>query len=428
MKNAIFILFGIVLLTACSPDTYDDFTAGEDFTDSSARIIYIDTFSVAVSTFKLDSLATSSATRLLAGQYQDPYFGTVRSEAYFELSPSSFDIPKQATLDSVALILGFDTYYYKDTLKLNHYNIHLIQDELTSDDNSLYNTSVFGYDATSIASIEFYPQPNFSDSLYIRIPWEVGENIFDPIRSGIVDETPDLREVFKGLTIQPTTDDDGTVLGYSKDQGDTYLRFYYTIPSEIQDESLTYDMYILDNDVSSYNKTSATRDNSFFNKLTDQDITLRSSETDSMSYVQGSTGYMTSISFPTLRNLFDLPNKGVVLNASLTIYPLIHDTEVFRDSLTVSLLNNHNEVESQLSDDFVGSVYATLLYDEEFQQYYYTLPIDGYIEDKLNETYITEDAITIHPNSFNSTVDQLIINDQGEYRPKLIVKYGIYDE
>ncbi|MEO1548126.1 MAG: DUF4270 family protein, partial [Bacteroidota bacterium] len=136
MKKLCISLGLTALVVACAVDTSEIPTleVGQEFVDSNVRVVTTDTFTVAVTTFKFDSIVTSGTDRLLIGQYPDEYFGQVKTATYMELAPLTYSLPSDAELDSVGLVLGYDNYFYNDTTQLSVLNIHELSDELRVSD------------------------------------------------------------------------------------------------------------------------------------------------------------------------------------------------------------------------------------------------------------------------------------------------------
>lgn len=429
MKN-FFLILGIVGLLLCCDDNQDSLNAGGTFTSSTARVIKLDTFQVNLSTFKIDSLNSSDSDRLLIGQYVDPYFGTVKSSTYFELRPSTYYITDEAVLDSVVLILGYDHYFYNDTLQSSTLNVHKLLEKLNPEDDAFYNTTEVEYEPTPLVQYTYSPRPTLKDSLHITLPLDFGISIFNQIRDGNINEYEDLRQVFKGFTIQPGALDNSSVIGFSRASSDTYLRFFYSTSGEVEDDPETYDLIIQNETTTAFNNISSENPGSFLDLLTDQEIDIGSSQTGNKSYAQSGAGYFVKITFPTLRNIYDLPEKGVILDANLSIHPEVgsfNDRLPLRDSLIVATVDHQNSLVGQLSNS-IGEIYASLNRESEYNEYTYNIPVEVYVDEKLNEEYITDTGLTIFPLNYNDTVDRLVVSNSENLKAKLTLIYAIYEE
>ncbi|WP_053991576.1 DUF4270 family protein [Mangrovimonas sp. TPBH4] len=434
MKSFLSILIVVLTLGACSsPYEGDYFLVDGDYLEVGTKIMAIDTFTVKISNFKIDSIVTSGTDRLLLGQYEDEYFGTVRAEPFFQMYPTSYYIEDGSTLDSVALILGYDTYYYGDTLQPITLNIHKVMEKVKPANDDFYNTSSIAYNQILVEQVTIAPRPMSADSMHISLPNSFGLAIFNAIEANQVDEFSDFEEVFKGITLQPSLEDDACIIGISKSTEDTYLRFYYSQGGEVGEESDTFDLKLSQSDVSSYNKISSTNSSDCLTQMTDQDLSIATSECAYQGVMQSGSGYTFRIDFPTLKDLYNLPVKGTVLSADLIFTPewgTYPEPFHLQDSLIVSKIRGKNNITSQL-DNGEDYIYAKRVEGaSEFELTSYKVPLDGYIDDILNpDIQDTNEGLAFYPELFNAMVDRMIITDDpdSEYRPKLKIVYAVYD-
>jgi hypothetical protein len=422
------IITVLLLIISCSADTEESsLIAGEEFTSTNIRVLSIDTFAVAFSTMKFDSITTSSEDRVMIGKYTDAAMGIMNSSAYFNLSPSSYYINNEAVLDSVGLILGYDNYYYNDTTQVATLNIHKLTNKLSSEDSYYYNTSAFAYETTPLVSKTYFPTPN-KDSLYVGLPYSFGATIFDEIRDKTITDEESFYQQLKGLTIHPENTDNGAVIGFSTASEDTYLRFYYSIPDELETEEYTYDISINDY----YSHIESDVSGLSLEALVDQEDNLYSPESNHISYNQAGTGYVTKIEFPSIKNLYNIGDKGTILDATLYIEPEVDsysDIQPLPEELLLYTMDQNNDFASQVtnSEDVVT---ATLTTDNsEFNQIVYAVPVLDFIDQKLNESPETEDALILISGDYNSTINKIIFNDseKSNFTTKLIVTYAIYE-
>ena len=429
-------LLAIAIIGCQETDSIDPLDAGQDFTNSNVRVLEIDTLSVVMTTFKFDSIVTSNSNRILIGQYDDEFFGQTRASSYFELTPQSYEIPDEAELDSVGLVLGYDRYYYSDTLRLMTINVHRLTDELNTDDDFFYNTSEITFEPSPLASLTLRPRPS-EDSLYIPLPLSLGDDIFNNIQDNIIENDNDLRQVFKGLTIQPAETDNASILGFSKLQTLTYLRFFYSIPDDTDDNSAEFDLRISTTTTTptSFNNIASLPATNGLDQLVDQEVNLPSTASGNRTFIQSGVGIATRLQFPSVKDLLDLPGDGTLLGATLRIKPTDFQEELFpiRDSLNVSIVDQNNSITRALENG-LGMVFATLGDEEneeveEFDEIYYDIPVGVYVEQKILETAFIDDAIIVFGNNFNETVDRNILQgEQSEtFEAKLTITYALYE-
>ncbi|QNK78692.1 DUF4270 family protein [Winogradskyella undariae] len=422
----------LIMVVACSTDPEEDsLLAGEDFTGTNIRVYSIDTFTVQLSTMKFDSITTSDAgdSRLLIGQYNDDDMGIIKSSAYFQLNPSSYYIDNDAILDSVGINLDYDTYYYNDTTQVSTINIHKLTEKMDTDDNDAYyyNTTETSYETTPLMSKNYYPTPN-KDSLYVTLPYDFGEEIFNAIRDNNITDQESLYQQLQGFTIQPGTDDNSSVIGFSTTSSISYLRFYYTIPDEVETDEYTYDMNL----GTYYNHIESDVSGLPLEAITDQEYNLTSQASNNISYNQAGTGYVTRIEFPSIKNIYNIGSEGTILDAVLYIEPNFDshsDIQPLSEELLLYTIDQNNDLATQVSNSVDVVTAGVTNEDSEFNDITYTVPVIDFIDQKLSESPETEDALILIPTNYNSTVNKIIFNDsqRSDYKTKLIITYAVYE-
>ncbi|MDC8004821.1 DUF4270 family protein [Aureisphaera galaxeae] len=437
MKRLLYYLFLLLFVVACSSDFEElpTFEIGQEFTDSNVRVISIDTFSVSLSTFKFDSIIVEGTDRLLVGRYEDESFGNVSASSYFELIPLTYRVEEEGVLDSVALILDYDTYFYNDTTAISEILVHRLLDDVEPEDEFYYNTSTIPFDPVPLATKSYRPEPFDEDSLHISLPLIFGQEIFRAIRDGDVDNDGELTDLFKGLTIQPNSTNNGAVIGFESDTEETFLRFFYKVEDEFGVEEFTYDLVVNPNQLSEKKFNNITTDfsNTLFEDLDDPETILASLDSDDRSFTQSGSGLAIRLQLPSIKELNNLEGTGTLLDAILELRvpsETLNTDLVVPDSLSVNLLDQNNDFQGQLFDG-TEAVYGTLNdEDNEFNADFYEVPVRAYIDRKLAEPFEADDALAIFPTGFTSSVDRLIVNGENSenFNAKLILIYAIYDE
>lgn len=433
LKNRIlfFSLFiSALLLFNCNSDEITSLSVGEDFTSTNIRVLSIDTFSVELSTMKFDSIITSGYGRLLLGQYNDEYVGTVNASAYLRVHPSSYYMDDDAVLDSVGLILGYDQYFYNDTTLTSSISIHKLEEKMTSENGYLYNTSEFSYDTNSLGSKTFEAEPN-TDSLYVALDYDFGLEIFNDIKDNLITDEESLYQKLKGFYIKPGDTDNSAIVGFNT--SDVYLRFFYTIPEELEDTEYTYDFNIDSESTAYFNKIQSNVDGLPLEDITSQEYNLPSEGSNNISYTQSGMGYITRIQFPTIKNIYDINDEGTILEAILYIEPVItsySETHPIPEELSLYTVDQNNYLSSQVSSSS-DYIYAYLETDDsEFNNEVYTMSVLNYLDDKLTEQPEIDNALIMLPSDYNSSINKLLLNDQvgSDYKTKLVITYAIYEK
>jgi len=433
-----FLCMVLLLCCSCTSEYYNSsgFLAGEQFTDSNLRVMLIDTLTVTTSTIKFDSIITSEATRMLIGSYEDPVFGTVSASSYLGMIPSSYTIDTEAEFDSIVLYLMQDSYYYNDTLATNSIRVKSLTETLrAAEDEYYYNIGNVEYSEKDLAVFSYTPRPLDKDTLEIRLTDTLGINLFHKFREKEITSNDQFRDYFKGLALLPVENDEGSIIGFSKDSNASYLTIYYSTAEENEREQHSLNI-ILDetlDPVPFFNQIKAVDPISPLNTLVDQEVELNSEDVNNLSYIQSGIGITTKISIPFLRNIHDINGKGTVLDAVLKIRPSPNSYDEnldLRDSLSVYVVDRNNDLVSQLY--LAESLPARGILNRENQEFgdiYYEISLGSYLEELLTTERETEDELILLPNNYNSTVDRFILNamDSSEYSAVLELTYVIYD-
>ena len=146
-------------------------------------VIYTDTLTVKTSTVLLDSVRTSTASQMLAGSYNDPQFGKVSANSYFEYGGVlNLDNNKVYQYDSVALSMTY-SYIQGDTTQPFTLNVHRLKDTL--DNKTYYNYSSVAYDPKPFVSATFRPAPSQNNTVRVALPEAYGRSIFGSYAAGV---------------------------------------------------------------------------------------------------------------------------------------------------------------------------------------------------------------------------------------------------
>lgn len=434
------LCFSLFLMQSCS-DEVQNYPVGSDFIDSEINISIVDTFTIKASTFKLDSLVTSGTNRILLGSVKDENFGHLTAQSYFQVQNSNFYISSNAVYDSIGLILNYDSYHYGDTTQLQTYKVHRLLEYFEPyEGDDFYNLSKLEYDKESIGEVSFMPRPNSeTDSIYIPLNRELGEDLFNKIRDKEINTTDDFLQYFKGLTIISDTLINSQVLGfnfksYSDLDANTNMQLFYTedVGDSSEDNNHVIDFYI-SSESAQFNAIKTNLENAVIGDFLDEENTTSESPANQQIFSQAGTGISARIDMPSLINLNDLNKESTVLNAKLTFSPLNNsydNSKPLKDSLAVYVVDSKNRIINQLTDIDSNASYAILNQnDDEFNQNtYYQIDMSGFVEQVLTADYNLNYAIMIQFVDYNKTVDSVVIDYLSDDKSviKLSVSYLKY--
>ncbi len=435
MKYIILIL-SIGVFFSCSPNRENfSLTVGEEFSDITTRIVLIDTLQVKASTFRFDSIITSNTRRVLVGSYTDPIFGKTTSDSYLELLPTdgNFDLRDDAVYDSIALIMRYDTYFYNDTIPQQRFKVYEVTDDIKTDNDLFYNTTTFETNPVAIGDVLFEARPTKGDSLHITIDPAYGQVLFDRLNDNDINDLDDFLNLYKGINIQP--DDQNTaVLGFAMTPENTFIRLYYKVPDEIED--LEYEKDFSINSSKLFNHIVSDRSGTVFSGLNDQEIDLPSEASDDKCYIQAGTGLALKIEIPYVKTLYDVAGEnGVLMSAKLRFKPSLNSYTqnlTIRDSLLTFIVDQNSEIESQVLQPNGNPTYARMEnQNDEFNTLTFNVPIDVFIQRKLQERFDQNISLSFYPFTFNNSVDRFILDgESGENSRKMTLEitYAIYED
>ncbi len=124
-----------LFLASCIRPNNEAFEAPPDL--SQAQTEFLDTFSVEMETYRLDSINTSGREYLMAGKYDDGVLGPISAESYFQFLPPSYPIgyPSDIIETSIegTISLRFDYTYGLVPDSLDRYSLHWLTENLSGD-------------------------------------------------------------------------------------------------------------------------------------------------------------------------------------------------------------------------------------------------------------------------------------------------------
>ncbi len=327
---------------------------GSHFMNSDINVKYIDTLSVNLSSFVMDSIISSNKSLALVGSYQDPdsIFGTTNSTSYviFNAPSASYGTYRDAVYDSLILTLKYSGYYYGDTLKPLKFSLHRVNEDIVypSGGQYLYNTSSFSYNAESIGNVEFLPRPNSDQTVSVNMTSSIGQEFFNKLVNNAdeFDSQDNFVNYFKGIAIVSDSTN-SSIVGFNVNNTSMYLKLYYHNGGDVVNNPISVTFYPCLVDRQFNHITSSRSSSNFTSGLNSTPI--NSSNTGGYSFVQGGTGIITRVDFPSLINVLKYYPNMQVLRAELDVQPIVpQDIDFLPKTLNLYVTNKF--------DDFVGIV------------------------------------------------------------------------
>ena len=429
----------LLIIVACETEE-SNFEIGEDLIESKSEIIMVDTFEVQLSTVLIDSIPTSGTSEILTGFYENEFTGKTSTNSYFnfDLNPDLFSIDEEAVFDSVTIKLYYSDYLLGDSTQQQNLRLYRLTEKLAlqEDDDyetSLFNCSKFMHEQSSIGELDYYPHP-YKDTIEIRINNELGKEIIQLCRddSDEVADNEKFNTYMKGFVVKTETNSASAVVGFIADS--TVLTVY----THIIEEEKTERMYQLNISAGQthFNEVISDRNGTSFESLFTQREELLSRNSNDMSYLQGGTGAIIRIDFPSLNELFKLEDQ-VLLKAELILKPIVEynavDLPLSLDFYETDKINKLGDQLSYVSDEqtisVVASLYEDILYNENT---FYTADISQYLFSILSSNFHNTDEgllLSLPASDFYTTCDHVILNGENaeDYQPTLKLYFLSYE-
>ncbi|PKB16154.1 DUF4270 family protein [Flavobacterium sp. 5] len=436
MYKFLFLIFSGLLIISCDSDVdAGEFIVGSDYLALKNKVLLIDTLTVDVSTVKLDSLITSSESRILVGNYDDPLFGKVKSDSYFQVSTDYFNLYSQNSdtdatgyvFDSIAMIMRYDDYYYADTTKVQTLNIHRVLKNFKPNvnDNSFYNNSSLTYDDTSLGSITYRPKPIGRDSINIKLDNEFGTELFNKFKNNEIENATDFTDYLKGFVLKSSSSISSSVIGFNLS---SVLRLYYSKGVGGTDDNYTKDFTILDIS-KQFNAVSSDRGGTLIQDLLLSKMSLSSVYTGNKGFIQSGAGIACRVDFPNIKQLQYLAEKGAIVDAKLIMRPVKNSySEMFPlpEKLSVYVVDNLNRYKTALTNSDGSTAVATLSNgnDEFDENVTYQLSLGAFLQKEMLKESDSKSGLLFTLPTLSKIVDRVVLGDQTEKESKM--KLQIY--
>lgn len=344
------------------------------------------------------------------GYAEDGELGKIKSSVFCQFGAGTTTGLDDVNMefDYLALYLNYDGYSYYDTLNEISISVFQLIEQLELDNGYLYNTSSFKRSQVSLGSISFFPQPNIQDTLEIRLDETLGKEIYDMVISedARIINNDRFVEYFKGLVIAPYESRQSCFLGFAKDAS---LRLYYQDNSNIpsRQKYLEFPMTTF------FNQIQSDRSQTLLKSLSTQEEDIVSSYTDNVAYIQSGVGLTTKVNIPYLHQFIYQHEDLIITNAELLIKPYPNSFDKNRklpSSFQVYVINRFNEIIAQFETSLTLREDALLGRDT-----YYSVNITSFVKEQLLINEANRYGLLFAPTSNNSSIDRVLLGDQGAY-------------
>ncbi|WP_229655035.1 DUF4270 family protein [Flavobacterium sp. LC2016-23] len=435
MHKFIVMLFFAFTLFSCGTDTdAGEFVVGSDYLAVNNKVILIDTVTVEMSTINFDSLVTSNQSRILIGNYDDPIFGKVKSDSYFQLQSDTYSLPSAGSdtqavnyvFDSISMILKYNNYFYGDTTKVQTFNIHRVLQKIkpNTDDNSFYNNSTLNYDAASLGYVSYKPRPVEKDSINIKMDPVFGSEIFQRIKKREITDFTSFTEYLKGLVLVPSVSNSASIIGFNPST--SIVRMYYSKYQSGDEKSLYIDFAITDFG-KQFNSISLDRSGTILQSLPVSSSRLSSSLTNRQGFIQSGTGVACRIDFPNIKQLKYISDNGAIVDAELILKPVTNsfsEQYPLADSIQVHVADNLNRISGTLLSPSGSAVYGIInkKSDEFNENMGYSFRIGNFLQKEILKQSDSRSSLILTLPGINKAVNRIVLGDQKHLNNKIQLK------
>ncbi|PIF32837.1 uncharacterized protein DUF4270 [Flavobacterium sp. 9] len=436
MHKFILMFFFALSLISCGTDTdTGEFVVGSDYLALNNKVILVDTLTVEMSTINLDSLITSTQSRILIGNYDDPLFGKIKSDSYFQLSTNTYALNNSGSdteaikyvFDSISMILKYDNYYFGDTTKVQTFDIHRLIQKVkpNTEDNNFYNNSKLNYSPESLGTISYKPRPIEKDSINIKMSDAFGAELFQKLKKREVTDFDTFTEYLKGFVLVPSSSNSSSVIGFSAST--SKVRLYYSkYQADTEETPYILDFTILDK-TKQFNSISSDKSGTLLQNLSVPTSKLASSLTEHQGFIQSGTGVSCRIDFPNIKQFKHISDNGAIVAAELLLKPVNNsysDKYPLSDSLSVYVADNLNRISGTLLNSESKSVYGILnkKTDEFNENIGYTIPIGGFLQKEMLKPTDSRSCLILTLPALSKAVNRVVLGDQKHLNNKIQLK------
>jgi hypothetical protein len=430
------MLFFAVTILSCGTDSdAGEFVVGSDYLAVNNKVILIDTVTVEMSTINFDSLVTSSQNRILIGNYDDPIFGKVKSDSYFQLASPSYTLNSSGSdtegtnyvFDSISMILKYDNYYYGDTTKVQTFDIHRLIQKVkpNTEDNSFYNNSALSYSDESLGTISYKPRPIEKDSINIKMSDAFGADLFQKLKKREITNFDSFSEYLKGLVLVPSTSNSSSVTGFHVST--SKVRLYYSkYQADTEETPFIMDFTIFDV-TKQFNSISLDKTGTVLQNLPVSTSKLSSMLASQQGFIQSGTGVACRIDFPNIKQLKYISDKGAIVDAELILKPVNNtysEKYPLADSLKVYVADNLNRISASLVNSAGATVYGKLnkKTDEFNENVGYTIPVGGFLQKEMLKQTDSKSSLILTLPGISKMVNRVVLGDQKHLNNKIQLK------
>jgi hypothetical protein len=403
--SVLFLL--ICLFSACKKNWNE--LGSQLIATENITVLSFDSLKIKASIHKEDSLSSLNTSSYFLGSFTDADFGSTDASIYTEFRMPSSDVVFGENAQADSIVLSFQIEgFYGDTSSALNISVKEMLEEITSSttDSSGQDSSIVIYtdqdfliDNTTIGSLSYTAASSGATLVNINLTNEFAQSFLDAETLNFEDNTA-FQSFFKGLYIScDQFTSQGMLLELDLLDVSSKLTLYY---QNSESDSLSYDFQINSNADKMTRWSHDYSTTNIPNLIGEEDL--------EQAYVQGSVGYRTYLTLPSLESLKD--SNYVIHKAELTIpYFYNENDSVFSipSKLGLAAVNSQGGLEILSEDQNIqGSSYFDG--NSNILDQTYTFNIARYAHKVIEQGYTNKLAIYV-PSSVISPERVLILND-----------------
>ncbi len=402
------VLLVSVLLTSCEKQSIVGASVQPD--RDMLGIDYIDTTSIIAKTFQSDSLRTDETitqeytTHALIGTYLDPIFGKASASLYTQLRLNK-DNPSFGTnpiVDSVVLVLMYDSYYGKDQIVAQNINVHQVteamntttdyysSDSLTRSITDLANNYSFIAEPAKNYTVVTITQGDTIETILppqLRIPLDstFGQNILNKQGEADLASNDAFQSYLNGIFISTAntpglSTNEGNIFRFKMEDAQTVLSIFYH-----NDTDTALNINFSFNSVARF--ASFNHDYSTANANLIAQLGASPPANNDDVFIQPSARTNVKIEFPYLMNWLD--SGAIAINTAELEITVNNSAGNMVDTFPappqlIAYGINNDGTQYDLPDALEGLAYFGGIYDST--AYVYKINIARYVQQVLNGT------------------------------------------
>lgn len=439
MKLCKFLLTGAILALFVTCDrTGDSFLVGDVFTDNRAVLGYIDSFSLQLSTIRVDSFVTSGNSDIFIGHFKDENAGNVTTETYIPINIASYTVIEEDDIyDSIVICFKPKGNWVGDTLQYKEIKIYEVLEEIKPREDAeqqyMFNHQSLKYSDTELATVKIEPNPKVGLVSWARMSDSLGQKWFDMVKNAddAMFDNIYFEQFFYGICIVPQTTDFTWGLDfYSNNENALYstekliedamefeIRLHYRKSGDDEDDSFM--TFIAKPNSFQFTHFVNDRSGTAFENLEIDGGRVYSTESKNMSYIQTGSGMALRIDFPTLTSLQSASEYMSVVDARLVIRPhdcSYDDTYRLPTMLYLALTDESNDLFGNLSD-ITGNVVTSPVYNDATGAPFYDFSVLPFVRNYLNNAIDNSMSIVVLPSNVENSTDfrRLVVDDNTKF-------------